>query len=179
MRTNIEKCYPKYAIVSNCGSHVGAICLPCAAPLLGDLVFETSAGDPLDRFQPSWGHSWSDFLDFQHNLGPNLVQMSKESRAASRYFKKTKKQHKPTHNQSKKNRTSCVCLSNPRKFETPGLFCMTKERGSSKVQDGLHTVNLRAGQKLTHRKLRLEGAARTKDSSFGVSCVDNRLVNRK
>ena len=42
------------------------------------------------------------------------------------------------------------------------VFCMTEERSSTKVYSGLHTVSLRAGQKV----MRLKGTVRTKDSSF-------------
>ena len=101
---------------------------PAPACLFGDLVFGTSAGHPWTDFGLPGGTLDPIFLTFEHNLKPNLIQISKtpEQHLDTSETKSSKKQarirQKRTHNQSKQNRTSCVCLSTPLKPETSGLF---------------------------------------------------------
>ena len=73
MRINIEKYYPQYTKLSNCGPHFGSICTARPIALLfRDLFWGTSAG-----------HPWSDIVDWLEDSSCTFDPNFKDSEATN------------------------------------------------------------------------------------------------
>ena len=110
MRKNIEKYYPKYAKLSDVGSHFGAICLKCSSG--GTFVLRPGFRNlwgvlcPLGPMFTSLEHHWHDFLDFWEDLRIKFAPSVKGSRAAFRCFANTWHQPHVTKNKQGLKKTN-------------------------------------------------------------------------
>ena len=139
IRTNFTKYHPKYAKVSDFGSHFGASCVidSRGGTFFRDLFFGTSGRyPPWTEFGIPWDTPGQILSPFWKMLVANLLQSSKIPAQQISPTTPSKKQARMrtnfTDNQSKWNMFHFCCFTKPRKSEAPGL----KTIGSAELHKG-------------------------------------------
>ena len=85
MQKHIEQHKPKYATLSEFGSHFGGSCMLIHSQRVcfATRFSEPLGGNPLDRLRTHLGHPWSDFVDLLQDSRRKFAPDFKDSRATN------------------------------------------------------------------------------------------------